>query len=77
MAGGGNAYKSICDVQRDLNTGRLHTVLEDFVLGFLSSHTEKTRLQLVYPNRKYQPAQVSRFIEFFEAELAEYVALPR
>jgi DNA-binding transcriptional LysR family regulator len=69
LAGRGIAYKSVWDVQRNIKTGQLQTVLDDFVLGFQTSDTEKTGLQLVYPNRKYLPSQVAGFIEFFKTNL--------
>jgi DNA-binding transcriptional LysR family regulator len=71
LAGSGIAYKSSWDVRDDLEAGRLHTVLDNFVLGFVPSDTEETGLQLVYPNRKYQPVQVSGFIDFFKQQLLE------
>ena len=71
LAGAGIAYKSMWDVKGDIGIGKLVTILDDFVLGFQGSDNEQTGLQLVYPNRQYLPRQVARFIEFFQAHLAE------
>jgi DNA-binding transcriptional LysR family regulator len=71
LAGKGIAYKSVWDVQHDLEMGRLETVLDDFVLGFQRGDTESTGLQWVYPNRRYLPSQVGGFIDFFNARLIE------
>ncbi len=69
LSGKGIAYKSIWDVQHDIDAGNLQTMLDDFVLGFQPSDIEKTGLQLVYPNRKYLPAQVTGFIKYFKASI--------
>lgn len=69
LAGRGIAYKSIWDVQRDIEMGHLQTVLNDFVLGFQDSDNEKTGLQLVYPSRKYVPRQVVGFMDYLQASL--------
>jgi DNA-binding transcriptional LysR family regulator len=71
LAGAGIAYKSMWDVKGDIGIGKLVTILDDFVLGFQGSDNEQTGLQLVYPNRQYLPRQVAKFIEFFQAHLAE------
>jgi DNA-binding transcriptional LysR family regulator len=70
LAGIGIAYKSIWDVKQDLTVGKLHTILDDFVLGFQHSDNEKTGLQLVYPSRQYLPRQVAEFINFFQNKLS-------
>lgn len=71
LMGKGIAYKSLWDVQRDIEKGNLQTVLDDFVFGFQASDTQQTGLQVVYPNRQYLPAQVAGFIEFFKAYLGD------
>lgn len=71
LSGAGIAYKSIWDVKHDLSTGKLRTLLDDFVLGFQASDNEKTELQLVYPSRQYVPRQVSVFIDFLRKKLSE------
>lgn len=70
LAGSGIAYKSIWDVKQDLTTGKLLTVLDDFVLGFQGSDKKKTGLQLLYPSRQYLPRQVAGFIEFLQTHLS-------
>lgn len=69
LADKGIAYKSIWDVQQDIDKGDLQTILNDFVFGFLSGDNEKTGLQVVYPNRRYLPVQVAGFVKFFKAYL--------
>jgi DNA-binding transcriptional LysR family regulator len=71
LAGSGIAYKSRWDVNNNLATGQLLTILDDFVLGFQHSDDEKTGLQLVYPSRQYLPRQVAGFIALFQAQIAE------
>lgn len=70
--GAGIAYKSIWDVKSDLETGKLVSILEDFVLGFQHSDNKKTGLQLIYSSRQYLPRQVAGFIEFFKTSLSFY-----
>lgn len=70
LSGAGIAYKSSWDVKHDLATGKLLTILDDFVLGFQASDNEKTGLQLVYPSRQYVPRQVTKFIEFLQSKLS-------
>ncbi len=69
LVGAGIAYKSIWDVSDDLSSGKLVTVLDDFVLGFQESDNKATGLQITYPSRQYLPRQVARFIEFFKGYL--------
>lgn len=71
IAGLGIAYKSIWDVKNDINAGRLHTLLDGYAGGFQTTDSANTRLQLVYPNRKYVPVQVERFMHFFQAYLQQ------
>ncbi len=66
LADGGIAYKSIRDVQADLDKGRLQTVLDEYVLGFQDSDVEMTGLQFVFPGRRYMPRHVEEFVEFFK-----------
>jgi hypothetical protein len=65
------AYKSIWDVKQDLSTGKLITIMDEFVLGFQHSDNKKTGLQLIYPSRQYLPRQVAGFIEFFKTSLSD------
>ena len=69
LDGFGIAMKSFWDVKNDLREGRLQSILEEFVLGFQPGDESKIGLQLVYPNRKYVPIQVEKFIEFFKLTL--------
>ena len=69
LAGAGIAYKSIWDIKRDLQAGRLVSVLEAFVSGFQKGDEQKTELQVVYPSRQYLPVQVEAFISFLQQEL--------
>jgi DNA-binding transcriptional LysR family regulator len=66
LVGAGIAYKSIWDVKDDLSSGKLVTVLDDFVRGFQENDNKTTGLQITYPSRKYLPKQVTGFIEFFK-----------
>ncbi|WP_419590003.1 LysR substrate-binding domain-containing protein, partial [Thiolapillus sp.] len=70
LADGGIAYKSIRDVQGDLDKGRLQTVLDDYVVGFQSSDVLTTGLQFVFPSRRYMPRHVEAFVEFFRTRLS-------
>lgn len=72
LAGSGIAYKSIRDVQRDIEQGLLQTVLDDFVLGFQDSDDQTTGLQFVYPSRRYMPRHVACFIGFFQDHLSQF-----
>ena len=60
------------DVRHDIDEGTLQTIMDDLVFGFLKGDNQKTGLQIVYPNRQYQPVQVSGFIGFFKDKLLEY-----
>jgi len=70
LADAGIAYKSIHDVQDDLDKGRLQTVLDDYVLGFQTSDVLTTGLQFVFPSRRYMPRHVEAFVEFFRTGLS-------
>jgi len=59
------------DVKRDIEADELKTLLDDFVFGFQTGDTDKTGLQVDYPNRKCLPVQVSVFIDFFKKKLLE------
>ena len=69
LANKGIAYKSTWDIQADIESGKLQTVLDDFVFGFQASDTKKTGLQVVYPNRRYLPIKVSAFVDYFKDTL--------
>lgn len=69
LEGRGIAYKSIWDVQQDLDAGRLKEILNNYSLGFQSADEKQTGLQIVYENRQYQPHQVAAFIKFFKLRI--------
>ncbi len=71
LAGRGIAYKSLLDVQRDIDAGNLQTVLDDFARGFQTADTEQTGLHLIYPDRRYLASQVTGFIDFFKEFLSK------
>ncbi|MCC3718492.1 LysR family transcriptional regulator [Rouxiella badensis] len=65
LAGAGIASKSWWDVKRDVEQGRLKVLLADCFLGFSRHDKKQVGLQFVYPQRRFQPLQVSTFSEFF------------
>ncbi|MEL6900299.1 MAG: LysR family transcriptional regulator [Cyanobacteria bacterium J06606_4] len=69
VAGAGIALKSYWDVRKDILSGRLVTVLDNYVVGTYTRDDKTVGLQIVYPSRKYLPRQVSGFIDYF----AEYI----
>lgn len=71
VAGMGIAMKSYWDIKSDLQAGRLITVLDNYTQGFQRSDNDKVALQLVYPERHYQPKQVVEFIDFFKGYCME------
>ncbi len=71
LSGAGIAYKSIWDVKNDLATGKLISLLDNFVVGFQESDNKNTGLQLIYPSRRYMPGHVAEFIDFFKARLSK------
>lgn len=65
LAGAGIASKSWWDVKRDVEQGRLKVLLADSFIGFSRHDKKQVGLQFVYPQRRFQPVQVSMFSEFF------------
>lgn len=65
LAGAGIASKSWWDVKRDVEQKRLSVLLADSFIGFNRNDKKQVGLQFVYPQRRFQPAQVSAFSEFF------------
>lgn len=65
LAGAGIASKSWWDVKRDVEQGRLKVLLADSFIGFSRLDKKQVGLQFVYPQRRFQPLQVSMFSEFF------------
>lgn len=65
LAGAGITSKSWWDVKRDVEQGRLKVILPDSFIGFSRHDKEQVGLQFVYPQRRFQPLQVSTFSAFF------------
>lgn len=69
LAGAGIASKSWWDVKRDVEQGRLRVLLRDSFIGFSRNDKKQVGLQFVYPQRRFQPLQVTAFSEFFTSWL--------
>ena len=65
LSGAGIAGKSWWDVKDDVETGRLTVLFADSFTGFSRYDRKDVGLQLVYPQRKLQPLQVTAFSQFF------------
>lgn len=65
LAGAGIASKSWWDVKRDVDQGRLTVLFADSFIGFSRHDKKQVGLQFVYPQRRFQPLQVTAFSEFF------------
>lgn len=65
LAGAGIASKSWWDVKRDVEQGRLTVLFADTFIGFSRHDKKQVGLQFVYPQRRFQPLQVTAFSEFF------------
>ena len=65
LAGAGIACKSWWDVKRDVEQGRLAVILPESFIGFSRYDKKQVGLQFVYPQRRFQPLQVSTFSTFF------------
>lgn len=65
LAGAGIASKSWWDVKRDVEQGRLTVLFADSFIGFSRHDKKQVGLQFVYPQRRFQPLQVTAFSEFF------------
>ncbi|CAM3463216.1 LysR family transcriptional regulator [Rouxiella silvae] len=65
LAGAGIASKSWWDVKRDVEQGRLKVLFADTYIGFSRHDKKQVGLQFVYPQRRFQPLQVTTFSEFF------------
>jgi DNA-binding transcriptional LysR family regulator len=62
LAGAGLAFKSIWDIDEELTSGRLVTVLDEYV-------PESYDIHLVYPSRQFLPAKTRHFIDALTAQL--------
>ncbi|MGK3124136.1 LysR family transcriptional regulator [Candidatus Pantoea formicae] len=71
LAGAGIASKSWWDVKRDVESGRLQMLFTEQFIGFSRYDSQHVGLQFVYPQRRFQPLQVSEFSEFFINWLSE------
>ena len=65
LEGGGIACKSWWDVKRDVEQGRLNVLFAESFIGFSRFDRKDVGLQVVYPQRKLQPLQVTAFSAFF------------
>ncbi len=65
LAGAGIATKSWWDVRRDVEQGRLTVLFADSFIGFSRHDKKQVGLQFVYPQRRFQPQQVTAFSEYF------------
>lgn len=65
LAGAGIASKSWWDVKRDVEQGRLAVLFPEQFIGFSRHDRRQVGLQFVYPQRRFQPLQVTTFSEFF------------
>lgn len=65
LAGAGIASKSWWDVKRDVEQGRLRVLFPEQFIGFSRHDCRQVGLQFVYPQRRFQPLQVTAFTEFF------------
>jgi len=71
VAGMGITIKSFWDIKDDLTSGRLISLLDEYIQGFHASDNNSVGLQLIYPERRYVPRQVKEFINYFEETLTD------
>ncbi|WP_017221822.1 LysR family transcriptional regulator [Moritella dasanensis] len=65
LEGAGIALKSVLDVQDDINSLRLVTVLNDYMTNFNTSTSGAgADLNVVYISKKYQPKRIRLFLDF-------------
>lgn len=69
VAGYGIAYKSMLDVQADLQSGRLLSVLNEFT-------GEESPLHAIYPSRASATPAAKALIEFLREKLSSKAAIP-
>lgn len=72
LEGAGIALKSILDVQADINSQRLVTLLNGYMKNFNIS-TSSADLNVVYISKKYQPKRIRFFLDFLHNKFAEQV----
>lgn len=66
LQGYGIAFKSLIDIRKDLSSGKLVLLLDEYVRGFSHNDTETVGVQAIYPSRHYQPMHVKAFLTYFE-----------
>ncbi|MEZ9592728.1 LysR family transcriptional regulator [Vibrio breoganii] len=72
LNGQGIAMKSRLDVQSEINSGQLVTVLGDYTVNFNSATTDtSTDLKVYYLDKKYQPKRIRLFLDFLYERFAE------
>ncbi|MFK7887562.1 MAG: LysR family transcriptional regulator [Gammaproteobacteria bacterium] len=71
LDGHGIGWKSICDIQPDIDAGRVVTVLDDYSGGDSPSrNSPRPDLRVVYPDLPYVPERTRSFVDL----LVEYFA---
>ncbi|SBT18864.1 HTH-type transcriptional regulator DmlR [Marinomonas gallaica] len=72
LDGIGIAMKSYIDVQEDIKTQRLVTVLNAYTKNFNSSTSSAgADLNVIYPSRQHQPKRLRLFVDFLIAHFSE------
>ncbi|OED94727.1 LysR family transcriptional regulator [Vibrio breoganii] len=72
LNGQGIAMKSRLDVQSEINSGQLVTVLGGYTANFNSATTDtSTDLKVYYLDKKYQPKRIRLFLDFLYERFAE------
>lgn len=65
LEGAGIALKSVLDVQADINSRHLFTVLDGYMKNFnTSTSVSSADLNVVYISKKYQPKRIRLFLDF-------------
>lgn len=65
LEGAGIALKSVLDVQADINSRHLLTVLDGYMKNFnTSTSVSSADLNVVYISKKYQPKRIRLFLDF-------------
>ncbi|MDX2319889.1 MAG: LysR family transcriptional regulator, partial [Moritella sp.] len=72
LAGAGIALKSIVDVEADINSGRLVTVLDGYMKNFNTSRSVSSAdLNVIYTSKQYQPKRIRLFLDFLFEKFSE------
>ncbi|GEA50526.1 LysR family transcriptional regulator [Vibrio inusitatus NBRC 102082] len=70
--GQGIAMKSGLDIQPEINSGKLVTVLNDYTINFNSATADtSTDLKVYYLDKKYQPKRIRLFLDFLYERFAD------